>query len=68
VNPLDYSALNGLGNIFLFEGELQGALFFVERAIEIAQKAGVEYKEAKSDRELIRRRMGTLPPGRATYA
>jgi hypothetical protein len=64
VDPLDYSALNGLGNILLFEGELPGALFFVERAIEIAQKAGVEYQEARSDRELIRGRMGTS--GRAT--
>ena len=67
VNPLDYSALNGLGNILLFEGELPAALFFVERAIEISQKAGVDYQDAKSDRQLILRRMGT-PPTEATSA
>ena len=66
VNPLDYSALNGLGNILSFEGELQGALFFVERAIELAGKVGVEYEEAKSDRQIIMRSMGMLPPARAT--
>lgn len=67
VNPLDFSALNGLGNILLFEGELPAALFFVERAIEIAQTQRVDYQEAKSDRRLILQRMGT-PPSKATSA
>lgn len=68
VNPLDFSALNGLGNILLFEGEHEAALFFVERAIEIAKKMGVDYAEAKSDRQLILTRMGKSPAGKATYA
>jgi hypothetical protein len=66
VNPLDFSALNGLGNILLFGGELPGALFFVERAIELAGRAGVEYEEAKHDRRLILQRMG--PQASDTYA
>ena len=57
VNPTDISALNGLGNILLFEGELQAALFFVERAIEGARKAGFDYAEARHDRQLILQRM-----------
>jgi hypothetical protein len=57
VNPLDYGALNGLGNILLFEGELQAALFFVEQAIQYAGEAGVDYEEAKHDHQLILHRM-----------
>jgi tetratricopeptide (TPR) repeat protein len=67
-NPLDFSALNGLGNILLFEGEHEAALFFVERAIELAKKAGIDYADAKSDRQLILTRMGRSPSGKATYA
>jgi tetratricopeptide (TPR) repeat protein len=58
VNPLDFSAVNGLGNVLLFEGDLEAALFFVERAIELARNAGVEYEEAKNDRQVILNRMG----------
>jgi hypothetical protein len=68
VNPLDMSAVNGLGNILLFSGELQGALFFVERAIGLAHRAGVSYPEAESDRRVIRERMGLPPDGKTTHA
>jgi tetratricopeptide (TPR) repeat protein len=56
VNPVDFSALNGLGNILFFQGELDAAEFFVEKAVECSAKAGVDYNEAKSDLELIRSR------------
>jgi hypothetical protein len=58
-NPLDYNALNGLGNIFLFQGELNAAEFFVNNAIKCAKEKGVNYREAKHDLALIRRRLGT---------
>ena len=56
VNPTDYSALNGLGNILLFEGELAAAEFFVERAIEWAERDGVRYEDAIHDLSVIRSR------------
>jgi hypothetical protein len=56
VNPIDYSALNGLGNILLFEGELHAAEFFVKRAVQCAATDGVIYQEAIHDLEMIRRR------------
>jgi hypothetical protein len=55
-NPTDYSALNGLGNVLLFEGELDAAEFFVEKAVEWAAADGVDYWEAKHDLRLIRSR------------
>lgn len=55
-NPLDYSALNGLGNILFFKGELDAAAFFVGRAIECAAAAGVDYQDAMHDLALIRHR------------
>jgi tetratricopeptide (TPR) repeat protein len=57
VNPTDYSALNGLGNILLFEGELDAAEFFVQRAIEWAERSGVRYDAAIHDLGVIRGRM-----------
>ena len=56
VNPIDYSALNGLGNILLFEGELDAAEFFVKKAVDCAAIEGVDYREAKHDLQLIRSR------------
>jgi len=35
INPIDYSALNGLGNILFFQGELDAAEFFVSSAITL---------------------------------
>ena len=59
INPVDYGALNGVGNILLFEGELSAAEFFVRRAIEEAAKDGIDYKYAKHDLEVIRSRTRT---------
>jgi hypothetical protein len=56
INPVDYSALNGLGNILLFQGELNAAEFFVGRAVVEAGKDGVDYSHARHDLELIRSR------------
>jgi hypothetical protein len=44
--PLDYSALKGLGNILFFEGEVEAAQFFVEIAVECAAEDGVDYQAA----------------------
>lgn len=57
INPIDYNALNGLGNILLFQGELDAAEFFVTSAIKCAKKAGVDYWQAKQDLEVIRSRL-----------
>jgi len=65
VNPIDYGALNGLGNILLFEGELYAAEFFVERAIQCATNAGVHYTAAEHDLSLIRSRTRAPELGRA---
>ena len=67
VNPLDYSALNGLGNVLSFQGELEAALFFIERAIAIAREAGIEYDAAISDRQLILGRMGGSQSRRSAH-
>jgi len=64
INPIDYGALNGFGNILLFEGELNAAEFFVERAIEEAAKDGVDYQDAKHDLEVIRNRTRAPELGR----
>ncbi len=56
INPIDYGALNGIGNILLFEGELSAAEFFIKRAIEEAAKDGVDYTDAKHDLAVIRNR------------
>jgi hypothetical protein len=60
INPIDYSALNGLGNILLFQGELDAAEFFVSSAIKCAKKDGADYWQAKHDLELIRSRLAAL--------
>lgn len=55
-NPLDCSALNGLGNILFFKGEFDAAAFFVARAIECAVAEGNDYADARHDLALIRQR------------
>ncbi|MCA1632259.1 MAG: hypothetical protein LC802_00735 [Acidobacteria bacterium] len=52
VNPSDYSALNGLGSILLFERELDAAEFFIRRAIACAKQEGVVYHEALHDLQM----------------
>jgi hypothetical protein len=54
-NPLDPSALNGIGSILLFERELDAAEFFQRRALEAAAKEGYEYPEAQQDLDLTLR-------------
>ena len=68
VNPTDYGALNGLGNVLLFEGELEAAEFFVRRAIEWAERDGVRYDAAIHDLGVIRSRMAARKPGRVSRA
>jgi hypothetical protein len=51
-NPLDPSALNGIGSILLFERELDAAEFFQRRALEAAAKEGYAYPEAQQDLDL----------------
>jgi hypothetical protein len=53
VDPLDPSALNGLGSILMFERELDAAEFFQRRAIEIVKKSGGNYEAAQHDLDLI---------------
>jgi len=55
-NPLDPSALNGLGNILFFKGEFSAAEFFVERAVACAEATGRDYEDAQHDLALIRHR------------
>lgn len=57
VNPIDFSALNGLGNVLYFERDFEAAEFFTRRAIDHAERAGIVYAEAEHDLELIRRHL-----------
>ena len=66
-NPDDYSALNGLGNILLFSGELAAAEFFSASAVRCAARDGVVYREAKDDLAMIRRRTRGSRRGRMRY-
>ena len=54
VNPHDYTSLNGLGSILVYERDIAAAEFFVNRAINLAKKDGVNYQEAKHDMKLIK--------------
>jgi tetratricopeptide (TPR) repeat protein len=53
VNPSDYSALNGLGSILIFERDLEAAEFFIRQAIALAEQRGIDYAEAKQDLAMI---------------
>jgi hypothetical protein len=53
INPFDYSALNGLGSILIYEREIEAAEFFVRRAINLAKHKNVDYTAAQQDLELI---------------
>ena len=55
VDPTNYSALNGLGSILIYERDLDAAEFFIRRAISIAERDNVDYPEAKHDLEMILR-------------
>ena len=53
VDPTDLSAINGLASVLIYELELDIATFFNDRALALAQKAGVTYDDAEQDRALI---------------
>ena len=53
VHPIDLSAVNGLASILIYELELDIATFFNDRALTLAERAGVRYEAAEQDRELI---------------
>ncbi len=53
VDPVELSAINGLASILIFELELDIAAFFNDRALALAEKAGVRYEAAEEDRALI---------------
>jgi hypothetical protein len=53
VDPNDLSAINGLASILVFELALDIATFFNDRALALAEKAGVTYDAAEQDRKLI---------------
>ena len=55
VNPVDYTALNGLGSVLILQRELEAAEFFVLRAIALAKQAGIDYQASEQDLEMIRR-------------
>ena len=76
VDPYDFSALNGLGSILLYERELDAAEFFVRRALQLAEAAGADYAAARHDLQLIlalkarnpRPPAATLPPQPRAHA
>ena len=53
VNPYDYTSLNGLGSILIYERDIEAAEFFVRRSINLAKQDGVSYEEAKHDLKVI---------------
>ncbi|HEV8394567.1 MAG TPA: toll/interleukin-1 receptor domain-containing protein [Vicinamibacterales bacterium] len=53
VDPTDLSAINGLASVLIYELELDIATFFNDRALALAQKAGVTYDDAEQDKALI---------------
>jgi hypothetical protein len=55
VDPLEVSAINGLGSILILERELDAAEFFVRRAIALSEREGVNYSAARQDLETILR-------------
>jgi hypothetical protein len=57
VNPVDPSALNGLANVLYFERDYPAARFFCLRAIAQAERAGIDYPEARNDLALIERHL-----------
>ena len=53
VDPKEYSALNGLGSILIFERDLDAAEFFIRRAIALAEQNEVSYTAAQHDLAMI---------------
>jgi len=55
VKPMNPSAWNGLGSVFLLRGDLDAAEFFVKKALERARVEGVDYGAAEEDLQTIAR-------------
>jgi hypothetical protein len=53
VNPIDYSALNGLGSVLILDRDLEAAEFFIRRAITLAEQDGIDYPAARHDLAMI---------------
>jgi hypothetical protein len=53
VEPNDLSAINGLASVLIFELEFDIATFFNDRALALAEKAGVTYDDAEQDRAML---------------
>lgn len=58
VDPMEVSALNGLGSILILERELDAAEFFVRKAIALSKKQGLDYGAAEFDLTTILRYKG----------
>jgi tetratricopeptide (TPR) repeat protein len=64
VNPNDYSGLDGLSSILIYEKELEAAEFFSLRAIALAAAHGIDYGAAKHNLAMIRRfKQSAAPAG-----
>lgn len=61
LDPMNFNALNGIASVFMLERELDAAQFFNEHAIKLAQRIGVNYEAAISDRDTIARMKGNPP-------
>jgi hypothetical protein len=60
VDPRNPSALNGLANTLLLQGEFDAAAFFNRSSIEVARTQGFRYDAAENDAALIARFVGNL--------
>ena len=54
VDPTDPSALNGIGNIFFFERDLDAAEAFHLWAIKCGGERGIDYPAAQHDLRMVR--------------
>jgi hypothetical protein len=54
VDPMDASALSGLGSTLIFRQDLDAAEFFIRAAVGAAEKVGMPYAAAKADLEFVR--------------
>ena len=53
INPVEPSALNGIGSVMTLEGELDAAEFFQKIAIQYGEKDGKRFDAARHDLEMI---------------
>jgi tetratricopeptide (TPR) repeat protein len=55
IEPDNPGAVNGLGSVLALRGDIDAAEFFVRRAIDLANKQGIDYGYAKEDLATIQR-------------